>query len=217
MSDQTPHITSFTLGAFETNCFIVHLADHADCWIVDCGEDPGELLDAVASKKLHPTDLLLTHAHAGHIAGVKEALRRFPDIRISIHPREAGFCSDPMLNLSAMAGMPLTIPEPEGRLEHGQRLMLGSSEWEVLHTPGHSPGGITLLHRASNQAIVGDTLFAGSIGRFDFPTSNRDDLHRSIHEVLLKLPDEVRIFPGHGPQSTIGHERQTNPFILHGF
>jgi glyoxylase-like metal-dependent hydrolase (beta-lactamase superfamily II) len=122
-----------------------------------------------------------------------------------------------MLNLSGLAGMPITASPPNGYITPGQQLTLGDSVWEVLHAPGHSPGSICFVHTDSNQAIVGDTLFAGSIGRHDFATSSVEDLRHSISEVLMKLPDDMTFFPGHGPTSTIGQERLTNPFVVHGF
>ena len=98
-------------------------------------------------------------------------------------------------------------------LTPGQDLILDGETWNVLHTPGHSPGSVTFVHSESQQAIVGDTLFAQSIGRFDFPTSDPTDLKASLFDVLMKLPDEIAIHPGHGPSTTIGIERATNPFL----
>ncbi len=127
---------------------------------------------------------------------------------ILIHDAEREFLFDTTLNLSAGFGMPIVAPEATDAISHGQVLTLADQSFEVRHTPGHSPGGIALIHAESATAIVGDTLFAGSIGRFDFPTSNGQQLIRSIHEQLLTLPDETRIYPGHGPSSTIGRERE---------
>ena len=111
----------------------------------------------------------------------------------------------------------LTAAAPNGFLTPGTTVTLGHSTWDILHTPGHSPGSICFVHEASNQAIVGDTLFAGSIGRYDFPTSNVEDLRHSITDVLMHLPDAMTIYPGHGPSTTIGEERTTNPFVINGF
>jgi glyoxylase-like metal-dependent hydrolase (beta-lactamase superfamily II) len=98
----------------------------------------------------------------------------------------------------------------------GETLMLGAAPFRVLHTPGHSPGGIALVHDATAQAIVGDTLFAGSIGRIDFPTSDPRAMERSLRDVLMALPDSTKVFPGHGPTTTIGRERKTNPYLRAG-
>jgi glyoxylase-like metal-dependent hydrolase (beta-lactamase superfamily II) len=216
----TPTITPFVLGDYQTNCFVVtaHAPNQPqDCTIIDCGLEPHEMFHWIDVHKLRPTQILLTHSHLDHIAGVDQALSRYGNLPIAIHEDERGFCSDPMLNLSALIGMPITCTEPGQYLTHNQIVDLNGSTWRVLHTPGHSPGGACFVHEASKQAIVGDTLFAGSIGRYDFPTSDAADLRRSLHEVLMKLPDDMTIYPGHGPRTTIGKERRTNPYIVGGF
>jgi len=214
----SPVITIFTLGDWQTNCHVVTSGDPGskNCWIVDCGFDPDEMLDFVAEKSLKPQAILLTHAHLDHIGGVDQVLSRFGKLPMYIHQAEAGFCSDPMLNLSAMIGMGTTCAEPDHLLKHGDTLMLDGSIWRVLHTPGHSPGGACFVHDESKQAIVGDTLFAGSIGRFDFPTSDAELLRKSL-DLLMTLPDDMTIYPGHGPTTTIGMERRSNPYINGGF
>lgn len=216
-----PIITTFTLGPYQTNCFVVtegKPVSGAACWIVDCGMEPDPLIDFVRSRGLVPVAIILTHTHLDHMAGVDRALSRLklPNLPIYVHAMEAGFCSDPMLNLSALIGMPTTCREPDHLMHDGDILRLGESKWRVLHTPGHSPGGICLIHDESKQAIVGDAIFAGSIGRHDFPTSDVGDLRRSIQKIM-QLPDDMTIHPGHGPESTIGEERRTNPYVINGF
>ena len=213
----TPKITVFTLGDYQTNCFIVTSPDSQDCWIVDCGYSPQPMLDFIEKDGLKPVALLLTHCHSDHMAGVDLALSRFGPLPIYVHEAECGFCSDPMLNLSGMIGQPVTCTEPDRILKGGEILTLNGTEWRVDHAPGHSPGGILFVNDDSNQAIVGDTLFAGSIGRFDFPTSNADALRHTISEVLMSLPDDMTIYPGHGPATTISAERSSNPYVINGF
>ena len=211
----TIEITPFVLGDYQTNCHVVTSGD--DCWVVDCGYSPEELIEYLQQHSLTPSAILLTHCHADHIAGLDQLRTAIGNVPVMCHESEAEWNMNPILNLSGLGGMPITAEPPTGFLTPGNEINLGDTIWEVLHAPGHSPGSICFVHRDSNQAIVGDTLFAGSIGRHDFPTSNVDDLRHSISEVLLKLPDEMTIYPGHGPSSTIGHERMTNPFVLHGF
>jgi glyoxylase-like metal-dependent hydrolase (beta-lactamase superfamily II) len=175
------------------------------------------MLDWIEEQGLHPKAILLTHSHLDHIAGVDQALNRFGRLPLYIHEAEAGFCSEATMNLSALIGMQVTCTEPDHYLKGGDTLTLNSTAWRVLHTPGHSPGGVCFIHDESKQAIVGDTLFAGSIGRFDFPTSNPDHLRHSIQKVLMALPNNMTIHPGHGPKTTIGQERRTNPYVTGGF
>lgn len=222
-TEATPRIRTFVLGDFQTNCFVVTVPDAVDpgarrhAWIVDVGQDPDALLDAVEQEGLEVKAMLFTHAHADHIAGVDEAIRRLGSrIPRLAHPLEAGAFEDPQLNLSAFVAAPISVSAPNGVLLPGVALELAGTHWRVLHTPGHSPGGVTLVHDASGQAIVGDTLFADSIGRTDFPTSDPTAMRNSLMKVLLSLPDATRIHPGHGPATTIGAERRSNPWLRAG-
>jgi hydroxyacylglutathione hydrolase len=218
-SPTPPTVTSFVLGDYQTNCFIItpeSIKPSEPCWIVDCGFEPEEMLDFIMDRKLQPQAILLTHAHLDHIAGVDRALSSLGKLPMHIHEAEIDFCEDPMLNLSALIGIPTTCTRPDHALEDQDVLSLGGTQWRIMHTPGHSPGGACFIHDQSKQAIVGDTLFAGGIGRFDFPTSNPDDLRDSIKRIMT-LPDDMTIFPGHGPKTTVGRERKTNPFVIQGF
>jgi glyoxylase-like metal-dependent hydrolase (beta-lactamase superfamily II) len=203
------------LGPFETNCYVLRDADDParHCWIVDPGAGPGPVIDAVRRAGLVPQAVLLTHAHADHVAGVEEVRAAFPGVPVLLHRAEHAFLGDPQLNLSAFVGLPVSVGAADGALEPGAVLALGGTRWRVLHTPGHSPGSVTLVCDAAGEAIVGDTLFAGSIGRVDFPTSDPAAMHRSLHEVLMALPDAVRVHPGHGPSTTVGRERASNPWL----
>lgn len=212
MSDAGPlTIQTFSLGQWQTNCYV--LAVGKACWIVDAGFEPGVMLDAIAERGLKVQQVLLTHAHLDHIAGLHAVRHRHPDVPILIHADEQEFLTDTRLNLSAAFVQPVVAPEAAGLLHHGQTLSLAGIDFEVRHTPGHSPGGVSFIQHEQHLAIVGDTLFAGSIGRYDFPTSDGPQLLASINEQLMPLPDQTRVLPGHGPETTIGHERATNPYI----
>ncbi len=228
-----PEITPFTLGPFQTNCYVVRFPTSTDCWLIDASFGMTPVIEHVRAAGLTPTALILTHAHVDHIAGVSDVRAAFPGIPVYLHEAEQDWLGDPLLNLSAMMGMPVTAA-PADRLltgKAGETLVLESrgaqplgpniagkpgaagEVWMVIHTPGHSPGGITLYHEPSGTAIVGDTLFRSSIGRSDFPGSDPATLRQSIVEKLYTLPPMTTAYPGHGPETVIDFERKTNPFV----
>lgn len=198
---------------FQTNGYVVRVPGDPACWIIDPGFDPDELIEHIRAQGLEPQAVLLTHSHCDHIGGLHEVRAAFPDVPILIHAAERDWLTEPMKNLSGAFGFPFFAPEATGTLEHGQTLELAGTTWRVAHTPGHSPGSVSFIHEPSKQAIVGDTLFAGSIGRTDFPGSSFEQLERSIRQEFYTLDDDTRVFPGHGPPTTIGRERKANPYV----
>jgi len=218
------HIQTFCLGDWQTNCYVLHRAVEDDpsdkppraCWIIDAGFEPLPLIKYIQDNQLQPKQIILTHAHIDHIAGLSQIRDQWKDIPILIHRAEQEFLTDPMLNLSIILDKPFIAPLATGTLEHGQTLQLDGLRFEVRHTPGHSPGGISLYQPDGAVVIVGDTLFAGSIGRTDFPNSDLPLLIESIRTQLLTLPDETRVLSGHGPTTTIGQERANNPYLNSG-
>ncbi len=208
-------IHRFELGDFATNCYVV--CDDTDrtksCWIIDCSYEPEPMLDFIEQHGLKPSLCILTHCHCDHIAGLSKMRLRLGPVNVLCHEAEAGFNEDPNLNLSAFIPPGISAPPVDAYLRPGQLLELGSHYFTTLHTPGHSPGGITLYCEDSKVALVGDTLFQGSIGRVDFPTSDVAAMKHSLMEVLMKLPDDTTIYPGHGDDTTIGSERRTNPYL----
>lgn len=207
-----PLVWGTTLGPFATNCYVVSFPGSNDCWIIDASFEPDELIEKVQQDGLKPVGLILTHAHCDHIAGVYDVLRAFPGLPVALHEAETAWMNNPLLNLSMMTGIPVTGPAPDKVLRGGEELTLAGQPWRVLHTPGHSPGGISLWHEPSNTLFDGDALLAGSIGRTDFPGSDHEQLMRSIREKLYTLPDDTRVYSGHGPSTTIGREKRSNPF-----
>lgn len=207
-------IDGFTLGPFATNCFILRDPDSADCWIIDAGWGARAMIERIEAEELSPVRLILTHAHPDHIAGVPEFREAFPGLPVALHAAEKDWLGDPVKNLSALLGEdPVVMDPPDEILEDDQDLGLGENTWRVLHTPGHSPGGVTLYCPELAVAFAGDTLFAGSIGRYDFPSSDGPTLFESIRNRLYTLPDDTAVLPGHGPATTIGREKKSNPFV----
>lgn len=207
------HVEAFALGPFETNCYVIR-AEHDDgCLIVDAGFDPQEMIKRIRALGLTPRALLLTHAHADHIAGIRDLRAAWPDLPILIHEAEREWLLDPSANLSAGIGVPVTAPTATGMLVEGEVVTFGPGRFQVLHTPGHSPGGVTLYEPEAGIALVGDVLFQGSVGRTDFPGSDFRTLADSIRTKLYALPDDTTVYPGHGPATTIGREKRSNPFV----
>ena len=204
-------IQSAALGDYQTNCYTVQSGKHL--WIIDAGYDPAPLIQLIADTGIAPEAIVLTHAHSDHIAGINEVLSEYPGTPIWIGTEEQDWLSDPNLNLSAFLGLSITAPSAARLLNEGDVLTLGETTWNVLHTPGHSPGSKTFVCNESPVAFVGDALFAGSIGRTDFPGCDHDQLINSVKTKLYTLADETQVLSGHGPPTTIGHEKQNNPFV----
>ncbi len=202
------------LSDWQTNSYIIWPDKSDICWIIDAPFQSESIIDAINERNLTPSHLILTHAHIDHIAGAQLIKNTYPDIEIAIHQLEADHLSDPLLNLSAMMGQPITAPQPTQTLTHDDTLTIADLTFQIRHAPGHSPGSIILYQPENNIAITGDVLFAGSIGRTDFPTSaGHDTLIDSIKTQILTLPDSTKILPGHGPSTTVQTEHASNPFL----
>lgn len=209
----TDRVTRFELGPFMTNCYVLRGVRGSACWIIDAGFAPEVLINHVREQGLAPEQVVLTHAHADHIAGLDAVREAFPGIPVALHEDELHWLDNADLNLSSNFGLPLTFAQAERTLRDGDTLELEGEAWSVMHTPGHSPGSVSLYNEGAGLCFAGDTLFRASIGRFDFPASDGARLFASIRERLYTLPDETIVLPGHGPVTEIGREKRTNPHV----
>jgi glyoxylase-like metal-dependent hydrolase (beta-lactamase superfamily II) len=205
-----PKVVCLTNGAFAENCYI--LADPAtgDAVIIDPGEAADLFLRRVASERLARRAVWLTHAHLDHILGVARVVNE-TRVPVYLHPADRALY-DAAPEQGSWLGLPAeTLPAPDRALADGDGLTVGALRFAVRAIPGHSPGSVAFV--GHGVAFVGDALFAGSIGRTDLPGGNGPVLLRGIRDVLLTLPDETVVFSGHGPATTIGEERASNPFL----
>ena len=197
---------------FEQNCSLIWCEQTLEAALVDPGGDAEVLLALVQENGLRLTKLLLTHGHIDHVGATSELAARLA-IPIEGPQREDAFWLESLPKQSEMFGFPHTPAfTPDRWLEQGDTVSVGNQILEVLYCPGHTPGHVAFFHRASQTAFVGDVLFKGSIGRTDFPRGDYQALIRSIRERLFPLGDDVTFIPGHGPVSTFGYERLTNPY-----
>jgi hydroxyacylglutathione hydrolase len=204
--------------SFEENCYLAYLEGRSDCLVVDPGFDPAQILDELDRLKLVPAAILNTHGHIDHIAGNGELKRRWPDCPLVIGRGDATKLTDAMLNLSGPFGMGLVSPPADHTVDDGQQINYAGIELEVLAVPGHSAGEMVYLSRSNAPplAFVGDVIFAGSVGRSDFPDGDHESLIEGIRSRLFTLPDATVLLPGHGPATTVGREKQFNPFARMG-
>jgi hydroxyacylglutathione hydrolase len=211
-------IDKLVLGAYENNCYIVRKdKTAADCLIIDTGLDSEPLIDFLDREKLNPLFLILTHGHADHIAGVEQLRQKFKNIKICIHKDDADMLGDTAGNFSHFAGVEITTAPADIIFDKEGAVEFANLKFELIHTPGHSPGGICLYNKDDKVLFSGDTLFAGSIGRTDFAGFDAQkcfqQLVDNIKTKLLILPDETTVMPGHGGRTSIGREKRTNPFL----
>ena len=204
------------LGPVQTNVYFLINQDTAEAILTDPADDPSLLLEFIRREGLSLQAVLLTHGHFDHIGAVRELQDTYAkegkQLQLYAHKAEFPLLADPKLNHSAVHGRSISLIPDQG-LEDGQELMLAGFRICVIYTPGHTAGGACYYLPDEKLLIAGDTLFAESIGRSDLPTGDGEQLLRSVRERLFVLPDDTVVLPGHGPETSIGHEKQYNPFF----
>jgi len=214
IDNQQMKLDRLILGAFETNCYVLRKSTTVtDCLIIDPGLQAEQLVGFLDGHKLNPVAAVLTHGHADHIAGVGLLRKNFPQIKVYVHKHDAKMLIEPAHNLSAFAGRLIKAGPADMLVQDGDTIEQAGIRLQVLHTPGHTQGGICLYCEDEGIVFTDDTLFAESIGRTDFPGGSMAQLLNSIAEKLLTLPEKTQVYPGHGPETTIAREKAHNTFL----
>ena len=207
-------LETFPVGPLRCNCTILGDEVTREAMVVDPGDNIPEILSRLQKHGLTLRQIVVTHAHIDHVGGAAQ-LRKLTGAPVIMNQQDLGLLG--MMQMQAgWLGVPTPeVAPPDASAEDGLAVGLATLPAQVLHTPGHTPGSICLLFHFNNQHLLlaGDTLFAGSIGRTDLPGGDGQQILRSLRERLLVLPDATRVLPGHGPETTIGEERQSNPFL----
>ncbi len=206
-------IKRLTVGPIMANCYIVGCEKTRDAAVIDPGAEAHRIIETLEEASLNAVVILNTHGHFDHV-GANRAVKEKTGAPLAIHSLDAPLLKVVVDSAAAWGLSAEPSPAPDRLLADNDTIDVGSMTFTVIHTPGHSPGGIALL--ADGYVFVGDTLFAGSIGRADFPGGDYGTLIRSIKDRLFSLPDDIRVMPGHNEPSTIGHERRFNPFLNEG-
>jgi len=205
-----PTVICLTNGVFEENCFILGDPETHDAVLIDPGEEAELFLRRLESEGLSLTAIWLTHAHIDHISGVEKVVER-TSVPIYLHPADRSLYGHVSQQAQWLGVRPVAPPDPDHELAAGDTMEVGSLRFTVRHVPGHSPGGVAFV--GHGVAFVGDALFAGSIGRTDLPGGNTQLLLDSIRQELFTLPEDTVVYPGHGPETTVGQEKRSNPFL----
>ena len=216
MSEMSPtpsiHVHTLVVTPLEENCYILW-NDAGDCVVVDPGGEVERISAALAERGLKPQLILNTHGHIDHI-GANADLRDATGARITIHALDAPMLSSSLLCGATWLGMDYREHTQDFLYAEGEMVGAGGIQFEVFHTPGHSPGSCILLNRENRILMGGDLVFEGGVGRWDLLGGDQEVLFTSILEKFLPLPDDVKVYPGHGPATTVGRERRSNPFLV---
>lgn len=204
-------IACMTMGVCATNCYYVYREGSTEVIVFDPADRGGDIYHAITEKGFKIGAILLTHGHFDHIWGAEE-LRAKSGARIYAYEKEQPMCESSGLNLSAQMGRACTIKVDCYRKD-GEEIQVGDLKCRLLATPGHTTGSCCYYFEEDGKLFSGDTLFCQSVGRTDFPTGSMSEIVRSVKEKLMVLPDDVKVYPGHGDTTTIGFERENNPFL----
>lgn len=204
-------VRHLVVGAVATNCYIAENVKTNEALIIDPGDNVARIAEMIKEDGVTPAAVLLTHGHFDHAMAAQEIAEQY-GIKIYAHESEKETLETPQINLSGMIGRTLTF-HADCYVKDGERLKLAGFEIQVLHTPGHTQGGVCYYIEQEKSVFSGDTLFCQSIGRTDFPTGKSSTLIHSIQEKLMPLPDDTTVYTGHEDMTTIGMERKYNPFL----
>lgn len=199
-----------TVGPLQVNCFIVACGGTGEAAVIDPGDEGERILHVAEKAGVKIRKVVNTHGHFDHI-GANQHIVAMTGAELLVHAADLPLLQNARNHAEVYGLSVAASPEPDRLLDHGDTFQLGALTFAVFHVPGHSPGSICLL--AEGHLFVGDVLFSGSIGRTDLPGGDFDTLVKGVREHLFTLPDETIVHPGHGPDTTIGHERRTNPFV----
>lgn len=204
-------IGRMVLGVCQTNCYFVYREGSPESIVVDAADQGQTIYDALSERGFQVAAILLTHGHFDHIWGVN-ALKKASGAKLYAYEGERELCRDVGMNVSEQAGRACSV-EPDVYVKDGEEITICGMTCRVLATPGHTEGSCCYYFGEDGIVLSGDTLFAESVGRTDFPTGSMSALVRSIKEKLFVLPEETTVYPGHGESTTIGHEKKYNPFV----
>ncbi|NYE58019.1 MBL fold metallo-hydrolase [Carboxydothermus ferrireducens] len=203
-------IKTLTVGVIAANCHIAWCEKTGEAVAIDPGGDGDKILRFIDQNGLKLKYIVLTHGHGDHIAAVDE-VRNKTGAKVLIHPKDAPMLLDPSKNLSGFLGGAVKLAPADQEVVDGDEIIFGGEKLKVLHTPGHTLGSICIY--GCDVLFSGDTLFFGSVGRVDFPGGSWEKLLKSIREKIFTLPEDTRVLPGHGPETTVGYEKEHNPFL----
>ncbi|GBG96791.1 MBL fold metallo-hydrolase [Lactococcus termiticola] len=208
----TLDIKKYTNSIAQENSYL--LSNASFNFVIDPGSEPEQLIADLKASGKPLASIFLSHAHFDHIMGLDELLLAFPDAMLFLHAEEHSWLQDPKLNASQLfLGQPVTSTAQPNAYIIRAPYLFGETELSVRYTPGHSIGGVSLIFEKEKIVFSGDALFYHTIGRTDLPTGNQEQLLTSIHNELLSLPDDYVIYPGHGPRTSVGEEKQNNPYL----